>query len=150
MKTLEERFFNKVNKTHSCWEWTAGKDRYGYGSIRINNKVLRTHRVSYQLHYGDFDIALFVCHKCDNKKCVNPEHLFLGTHQDNMTDKVNKGKQPNLIGKNNPNTKLTEDNVIQIKKLLFVGMKQREIAQKYNVSQNQISQIKNNKAWKHI
>jgi hypothetical protein len=143
MKTLEERFFSKVNKTDTCWEWTACLQRDGYGMFKINNSMKQAHRVSYQLHNGEFDNTLFVCHKCDNRKCVNPEHLFLGTNLDNMIDMCKKGRR-------NPNDKLTNEEVLEIKYLLSIKTKGYIIAEKYNVSTTLISFIKNNKKWKHI
>lgn len=92
--TLQERFETKfkVNEENSCWEWIASLTKYGYGSFGIGkNRVLLAHRVSYKIYKGD-PSDLLVCHACDNPKCVNPEHLFLGTHKDNTTDSVNKGR----------------------------------------------------------
>jgi len=85
------RFFDKVHKTDSCWNWTAST-RNGYGAFKINGKVEGAHRVSWVLNNGEIPEGLFVCHKCDNPRCVNPEHLFLGTASDNMKDCYNKGR----------------------------------------------------------
>ena len=151
MKTLEERFLSKINKTETCWLWTKYKNKKGYGQFAVtSNNIQQAHRISYELYYGEFDNNLFVCHKCDNPSCVNPDHLFLGTPQDNMTDKVKKSRQSNLIGSYNPNHKLIEEDIIEIKNLLLSGMKQKEIAQKYNVDRMTIYYIKYNKTWKHI
>lgn len=92
--TTQERFNNKVLFcANGCWEWQGELDRYGYGKFRCGVHILKAHRYSYELAYGEFDKSLHVLHKCDNPKCVNPAHLFLGTNQDNIADKIQKGRQ---------------------------------------------------------
>lgn len=92
MNLLKERLYSRVNKTENgCWEF-VGALRSGYGAIKFKNKIMGTHRVSYELSYGDIPEGFLVCHKCDNRKCINPDHLFLGTHKDNMQDCLVKGR----------------------------------------------------------
>ena len=91
-ETPEERFFKYVKKTNTCWVWTGCRVSNRYGNILINGKHTLAHRYSYELHKGKIANGLYVCHKCDNGLCVNPDHLFLGTQLDNMRDMIKKGR----------------------------------------------------------
>lgn len=157
MKPLKERFWKYVDKfgNNGCWEWRGSLDSKGYGKIldeggAKNGKLLAAHRVSYLIHYGDITNGLYVCHKCDNRKCVNPEHLFLGTAKDNSQDMIAKNRLPKRNGET-CNSKLTRSQVTEIKKLLAGKLETiSDIANKYNVGYNVIWDISANNTWKNV
>jgi hypothetical protein len=143
------RFWRHVNKTDSCWEWVGRKHKFGYGVIVVDGKSKRASRVVWELTNGTIPEGLEVCHKCDNPPCVNPSHLFLGTHADNMKDMVKKGRVNALCGENNINAKLTWSQVSEIREVLksYHHGLYRELARKYGVDQKIIHCIRDNKIW---
>lgn len=144
-KPIEERFFSKVTKVESgCHEWTGCIMPNGYGQIRKDGKTAYAHRVAWELEHGKVP-EMFVLHKCDNRKCVNPEHLFVGSFDDNMTDMVAKKRQAH--GERNGHAKLTKEQVLQIRQ--EVGL-QREIAAKYGVTYSLIGMIRSGRIWKSV
>tara|TARA_R110000868_G_scaffold106024_1_gene290980 strand:+ start:1426 stop:1896 length:471 start_codon:yes stop_codon:yes gene_type:complete len=146
---IQKRFFAKVQKTSGCWFWTASSDRRGYGSFSIAARTVKAHRVSYLIHCGQIPDGMFVCHTCDMPKCVNPSHLFLGLHQDNMDDMVRKGRSPKtrLYGNRNARAKLSADDVQTIRKMAANGTTQKVIAAHYKISQPHVSYICRMKTW---
>lgn len=96
-KRLDLRFNTKyiIDENTDCWQWQGGKNNLGYGMIREFDKMRTAHRVSYELHHGNIPEDKIVCHTCDNRGCVNPAHLWLGTHQDNTDDMMRKGRHKN-------------------------------------------------------
>lgn len=147
---LIKAFWSKVKITPGCWEWTASQITNGYGVFRMASRrglSQYPHRFSYLLHFGAFPEHLHVLHKCDNRLCVNPDHLFLGTHQDNVRDMVSKGRNFKSRGESNPGAKLTKEQVQLIRQ---DSRTQVAIAKEYGISQPQVSYIKSGKQWTHL
>lgn len=142
-KTLEEIFYGTVDKNNpsGCWVWTACLTNCGYGNVTWKQKNYRAHRLSWLLYYGEIPEGMLVCHKCDNRKCVNPEHLFLGTPKDNTADMIKKG---GIIGRKCNANRLSGKDFDDIRQVYAVGgVTQKEIANKYGVSDTHIGKIIN-------
>lgn len=144
-----ERFwkFVKAGALSDCWEWT-GALRNGYGVLNINYKVVYAHRFSYELHYGPLPEGQCVLHKCDNRKCCNPYHLFDGTKGDNNRDTYAKGRG-NLSNHKGTRT-LTADDVRQIRQQAAQGVRYPALAAQYDVTISNISMIVARKRWGHV
>lgn len=143
------RFFSKIEKQEKCWKWIGEMRRDGYGEHSFNGKNLSAHRASWQLFKGKIPKEKCVCHKCDNRWCVNPDHLWIGTQKENSKDRALKGRSADRHGEKHPLHKLTEENVMEIRNLLG-KITQKEIARIYNVDQSCISGIKIGRIWGHI
>lgn len=149
-----ERLLNfiKVDDNTGCWNWTGALHWKGYGKITINGKSCRAHRVSYELHREPIPQGLYVLHHCDNRSCINPEHLFLGTHADNMADMTEKGRgrlgSRGKRGETNHCAKLTETDAREIRSA--VGISGVALATKYGVSPRQVLRIRAGKKWAHL
>lgn len=151
--TLEERFWAKVDRRgpNRCWEWTAATTGAGYGKISVDGRHVRAHRLAWKLARGPIPEGTCVCHHCDNPSCVNPAHLFLGTHADNVADKVAKGRQRDHHGEANPQARLKADDVHEIRRLSAAGgVTQGAIATRYEVSRRHVCAIVRGERWTHI
>lgn len=153
IRSIEDRFWECVDKSGECWLWTKGKDRDGYGAIRgADGKNLRAHRVSWIIHFGPIPDGLYVLHDCpdgkDNPSCVRPSHLWLGTNDDNMADCHDKKR--NVFGERHGRAKLTEEIVLEIRRLHKSGVAQKTLAAKYLVNRVSINYIIARKTWTHI
>jgi hypothetical protein len=136
---------------NGCWVYTGrvGKSGYGYISYKGTQKIL--HRLVWELTHGTIGTwRQQVCHKCDNRLCYNPDHLFLGTNAENQKDKANKGRAARLQGIKNGRRVLTNEQVLEIRSLYELGMTQADLMRKYGVAQSLIWRIVRRKAWNHI
>lgn len=148
-----------IDESTGCWEW-QGALRVGYGAIvgKINGtrKTLGAHRVSYELHKGPIPKGLFVCHSCDNRKCINPEHLWLGTGKDNMQDALRKDRMvisggiPFEKGHTPHNSMLPDSTVLEIKRLIKANVRPKDIASLCNVPSMVVRDIKRGRSYKNI
>lgn len=150
MHKIKERFWNKVHKTNTCWNWVGCLSYNGYGLFRLKGKNIRAHRLSYEWVFGPIKSGMLICHICDNRRCINPEHLFIGTQKDNIKDMFNKKRQIRHSGEDHYNHRLTKNKVIEIRKLHLSGISTYELARNYGVSQGAVSDIVRRKTWKHI
>jgi hypothetical protein len=143
----EDRLWEKVNKIeddNSCWEWTGSTDTNGYGHITIKGKKVRTSRLAWEFFEGTMPAGMHVLHTCDNRRCVRRKHLFLGTHQDNMKDRNNKGRQARCGGELCGKSKLTWEQVYYIRKSTLSLSK---IAKELSVSKGTISHVRRKTTW---
>ena len=159
---VEQRLWGRVIKHQDgigCWEWTGTKTNYGYGQLSVNGKLTRAHRLAYKIVIGEIPEGLHVLHKCDNPSCVNPDHLFVGTHQDNMRDMNQKGRNKIKTGvaargSSVFGAKLTEGDILQIKDMYvrngYKNSNSRELAEKFGVDKSTIIRIVKGKIWSHV
>lgn len=143
--SLEERFWQYIEPSEDCWNWTGPRNDQGYGRLWLGPTVKRfrvAHRFSWELHFGEIPDGLDVCHHCDNPACSRPDHLFLGTTLDNMADMV--AKERGRSGK----AKLTEDQVREIR--LDYSTPMTILATRYGLSPHAISAIRRGLSWKHV
>jgi DNA-binding XRE family transcriptional regulator len=146
--STEERIEKHIVSKDDCW-LTDFSSANNYPETLINGKKTRISHFIYKLHKGEIPEGMCICHTCDNTKCVNPDHLFLGTHQDNVKDKVKKNRQAK--GSKHGKAKLNEEKVLEIQKLLAEkNLTQKEIGKKYGVHEQAISEIKRGKNWSHV
>lgn len=149
----KRRFWAKVNKTSTCWNWTAslagGKGAKKYGHLTVDWKSCYAHRVSYAMAYGEIPQGKQILHKCDNPICVRPSHLRAGTIQDNMRDRDSRMRQ--AYGERSGVAKLKESDVRQIREYDKVeGITQAFIAELFEMPGGRVSSIVNNKCWKYV
>lgn len=165
-RSIEDRLWPKVDKSGDCWIWTGARDPNGYG--RINHKTLLygcrlVHRIAWEITNGPIPGNLFVCHRCDNPSCCNPDHLFLGTQFDNMRDAAMKGRaasgdrsgartHPERISRGSAvgTSKLSAPQVLIIRSLHESGMNNQQIAKRFNITPSNVSAIVRRRSWAHL
>lgn len=150
VKSVEATFWANVEKSEDCWLWTGSQVAAGYGVLPIDGKLYFAHRLSYVLANGEIPHGMLVCHSCDNRLCVNPDHLWLGTQLENMRDKARKGRAGNTnpkFGEQHHFSKVTEDDVRAIR---ASNESQKVLAERFNISKSAVSAIKIRKTWKHL
>lgn len=147
---LKERIMKNINcDENNCWNWQLRIDDSGYGYATYRRSPMRTHRLSWIVFKGEIPKGKCVCHSCDNRKCCNPNHLFIGSNKENSEDMKEKGRQ--VKGSKSPFSKLNENQVLEIRKLYETGnFTQLFLGEKFGVRQTKISEIVNRKTWKHI
>lgn len=147
-----DRLYKRLSNTSdkdACWIWTGARRNGGYGNIRVNGKRLPASRLSWILHNGEIPDGYQVCHKCDNPPCCNPLHLFLGTPRDNVHDMISKGRQ--ATGKAvASHSRLTEDQVREIRRHIASGKGLRHIGRMYGISCSSVIKIRDGITWKHL
>jgi hypothetical protein len=133
-----------------CWNWHGIMNTNGYGRFSLNDRHRLAHRVSFQMFIGQIPKGMVVCHRCDNRKCVNPNHIWLGTQSENLKDAFVKGrmKHPDTTGEKNGNRKLSWEKVRAIREMKSSGVKSFLIASSFNVSTSTIYDIVKNRIWK--
>jgi len=150
LERIKENYEKYVVRKEGCWDWTGYIDEKGYTLLSCSYKLGTTkgHRASWMIHRGLIPKGKLIRHICNNPICTNPEHLAIGTHQDNTDDKIKTGRQ--VRGSKHGSAKLNEDQVKEIKNHVHNGISGPKIAKNYNVSCQVIYDIKNKKAWRHV
>jgi len=164
------RFWARVDKSGECWTWTGTLAPGGYGAFSVDNRNRRAHRWIYEQTAGPIPAGHFVCHRCDNRKCVRPEHLFVGTHQDNMRDMVEKGRHWSRLqhhreksvalgkalrahtprGERVAGAKLTENDVIVLRFMSAFGLGEKRLGRIFGLAHSAAAHVAEGRTWKHV
>lgn len=147
---LDERFWSKVSRGDGCWLWLASCDTNGYGMFGVSRgKTRKAMRIMWEWANGRMlEAGECVMHSCDNRRCVNPSHLSVGTHAENMRDMSLRGRSAR--GERSSRAKLTSGDVVEIRRLKATGMSSRDIAAMFGVTYGPIDQIVRRATWRHV
>lgn len=144
-----ESFWSRATRGDGCWEWQGGRDRDGYGKVSYKKKDHQAHRLAWELTYGAPPADQCVCHRCDNRRCVRPDHLFLGSHRDNYLDAISKGRPMSKLrsGGQHHKSKISVEKARQIKARVAAGESQKSIAADMGVSTQTVFIVLSGKHW---
>jgi hypothetical protein len=146
---MKKDFWERVQKSDGCWLWLGPRDKRGYGVVNRGHHKTFAHRHAYENVHGLIPTGMCICHHCDNPPCVNPSHLFIGTHADNMRDRDRKGRLvvPNTAGEANGRAKVTALDAKAIRWLVTQGARQAHLAEAYGVSRSLVNGIVKKRVW---
>ncbi len=145
------QLFDRVSVSNrGCWEFTGYRSKKGYGEIKVDGRMEKTHRQAWVLTFGAIPLGLHVLHHCDNPPCINPDHLFLGSNRDNVADRVAKGRSGAAQGEGVQTAKLTAGAVRTIRRLHGLGWSNRAITAVVPVNDRSISNVVTGKTWRHV
>jgi hypothetical protein len=152
IESITTRWAEKVIKGEGCWLWSAHiRPDNGYGSFGMRGRTTSAHRASWIIHFGEIPEGLFVLHRCDNRRCVRPDHLFLGTNKDNSDDKIAKGRARHAIGEAASKARLTSGQVAEIRAIFTRSApKWSAVAKQYGVSSTAVKRIVARETWAHL
>jgi len=144
----------RFDSVTGCYNWIASVERKGYGKFKVAGRFLPAHRWAWERKNGPIPPGMLACHRCDNPRCVNPDHIFLGTHQDNVDDMIKKGRMVRKVGEVgdlNPNAKLDAASVVDMRQLNRTqGFGARRLAKRFNISRTQAKRIITGVSWTSI
>jgi hypothetical protein len=144
--TIEDKFWARVEREPGCWHWQGAISTWGYGFLHADGRVRHAHRVSWEINVGPIPEGMMVCHHCDVRDCVNPDHLFLGTAKDNVADMIAKGRRADIVppsrrGEEHYAARLSDVVVSEIRAAVAAGELHRLIALRYGVTRQYVGML---------